>query len=194
MKPWSVHHLRHSRRIHFFVPFSDWFSNYVAKASWLFTFMKFGIWAPILGCLHFVLLSDGLWSQAKDEWKGGGELAFLWELINEGGGGVVQSSVAPMMDWTDNHYRTLARLISRRAWLYTEMIVADAINHQQENLVSESSTNVWLVVGSKLSSNVWKFDYTRSTQFILLFSSIWWMAVLHVGRTGCWNIQSFSIQ
>ncbi|CAK9189356.1 unnamed protein product [Sphagnum troendelagicum] len=43
-------------------------------------------------------------------------------------------SVAPMMDWTDNHYRTLARLISRRAWLYTEMIVADAINHQQENL------------------------------------------------------------
>jgi tRNA-dihydrouridine synthase len=41
-----------------------------------------------------------------------------------------------MMDWTDNHYRTLARLISRRAWLYTEMIVADAINHQQENLVS----------------------------------------------------------
>jgi hypothetical protein len=60
--------------------------------------------------------------------------------------------------------------------------------------VSESSTNVWLVVGSKLSSNVWKFDYTRSTQFILLFSSIWWMAVLHVDRTGCWNIQSFSIQ
>jgi hypothetical protein len=59
-------------------------------------------------------------------------------------------SVAPMMDWTDNHYRTLARLISRRAWLYTEMIVADAINHQQENLVSESSTNVWVVVGSKL--------------------------------------------
>jgi hypothetical protein len=86
--------------------------------------------------------------------EGGGGLAFLWELINEGGGGVVQSSVAPMMDWTDNHYRTLARLISRRAWLYTEMIVADAINHQQENLVSESSTNVWVVVGSKLSSNV----------------------------------------
>lgn len=84
----------------------------------------------------------------------GGVLAFFWGLINEGGGGVVQSSVAPMMDWTDNHYRTLARLISRRAWLYTEMIVADAINHQQENLVSESSTNVWVVVGSKLSSNV----------------------------------------
>ena len=48
----------------------------------------------------------------------------------------VQSSVAPMMDWTDNHYRTLARLISKYAWLYTEMVVADTINHQQDNLVS----------------------------------------------------------
>ncbi|XP_049936733.1 uncharacterized protein LOC116245931 [Nymphaea colorata] len=43
-------------------------------------------------------------------------------------------SVAPMMDWTDNHYRTLARLISKHAWLYTEMVVAETIVHQQENL------------------------------------------------------------
>jgi tRNA-dihydrouridine synthase len=50
----------------------------------------------------------------------------------------VQNSVAPMMDWTDNHYRTLARLISKHAWLYTEMVVADTLNHQQDNLVSSS--------------------------------------------------------
>lgn len=43
-------------------------------------------------------------------------------------------SVAPMMDWTDNHYRTLARLISKHAWLYTEMVVAETIVHQQHNL------------------------------------------------------------
>ncbi|OEL22419.1 tRNA-dihydrouridine(20/20a) synthase [Dichanthelium oligosanthes] len=43
-------------------------------------------------------------------------------------------SVAPMMDWTDNHYRTLARLISRHAWLYTEMVVAETIVHQKNNL------------------------------------------------------------
>ncbi|GJN36835.1 hypothetical protein PR202_gb25732 [Eleusine coracana subsp. coracana] len=43
-------------------------------------------------------------------------------------------SVAPMMDWTDNHYRTLARLISRHAWLYTEMVVAEIIVHQKDNL------------------------------------------------------------
>ncbi|KAL5215891.1 hypothetical protein ABZP36_007292 [Zizania latifolia] len=42
--------------------------------------------------------------------------------------------VAPMMDWTDNHYRTLARLISRHAWLYTEMVVAETIVHQKYNL------------------------------------------------------------
>ncbi|KAK9169333.1 hypothetical protein Syun_001473 [Stephania yunnanensis] len=43
-------------------------------------------------------------------------------------------SVAPMMDWTDNHYRTLARLISKHAWLYTEMVVAETIVHKQDNL------------------------------------------------------------
>lgn len=43
-------------------------------------------------------------------------------------------SVAPMMDWTDNHYRTLARLISKHAWLYTEMVVSETIVHQKENL------------------------------------------------------------
>ncbi|GMH04410.1 hypothetical protein Nepgr_006249 [Nepenthes gracilis] len=43
-------------------------------------------------------------------------------------------SVAPMMDWTDNHYRTLARLISKHAWLYTEMIAAETIVYQSGNL------------------------------------------------------------
>ncbi|WP_274381483.1 tRNA dihydrouridine(20/20a) synthase DusA [Eikenella glucosivorans] len=38
-------------------------------------------------------------------------------------------SVAPMLDWTDRHYRFLARQISRHAWLYTEMIHAGAIIH-----------------------------------------------------------------
>ncbi|TMW99124.1 hypothetical protein EJD97_003012 [Solanum chilense] len=36
-------------------------------------------------------------------------------------------SVAPMMKWTDNHYRTLARLISKKTWLYTEMLAAETI-------------------------------------------------------------------
>ncbi|ODR91501.1 tRNA dihydrouridine(20/20a) synthase DusA [Sinorhizobium alkalisoli] len=36
-------------------------------------------------------------------------------------------AVAPMIDWTDRHYRFFARLLSRHALLYTEMIVADAI-------------------------------------------------------------------
>ncbi|CAK8575365.1 unnamed protein product [Lathyrus sativus] len=43
-------------------------------------------------------------------------------------------SVAPMMDWTDNHYRTLARIISKHAWLYTEMLAAETIVHQKDNL------------------------------------------------------------
>ncbi|KAK3030787.1 hypothetical protein RJ639_035452 [Escallonia herrerae] len=43
-------------------------------------------------------------------------------------------SVAPMMDWTNNHFRTLARLISKHAWLYTEMIAAETIVYQKDNL------------------------------------------------------------
>ncbi|KAL9677148.1 hypothetical protein QQ045_005375 [Rhodiola kirilowii] len=43
-------------------------------------------------------------------------------------------SVAPMMEWTDNHYRTLARLISKHAWLYTEMIASQTLVHQKDNL------------------------------------------------------------
>ena len=36
-------------------------------------------------------------------------------------------SVAPMMDCTDRHFRLLMRQISRRAMLYTEMVVANAL-------------------------------------------------------------------
>ena len=36
-------------------------------------------------------------------------------------------SVAPMMNCTDRHYRYLARLITKRSMLYTEMLTADAL-------------------------------------------------------------------
>ena len=38
-------------------------------------------------------------------------------------------SVAPMMDWTDRHCRTFHRALSRKAWLYTEMVTTQAILH-----------------------------------------------------------------
>jgi tRNA-dihydrouridine synthase A len=40
-------------------------------------------------------------------------------------------SVAPMMDWTDRHCRTLHRLITRRTRLYTEMVTTGALLHGQ---------------------------------------------------------------
>jgi tRNA-dihydrouridine synthase A len=36
-------------------------------------------------------------------------------------------SVAPMMDWTDRHYRRFVRGLTRRALLYSEMITANAV-------------------------------------------------------------------
>ncbi len=34
-----------------------------------------------------------------------------------------------MIDWSDRHCRYLHRLFSKRALLYTEMVVADAVIH-----------------------------------------------------------------
>lgn len=36
-------------------------------------------------------------------------------------------SVAPMLDWTDRHFRTFLRLITRRSLFYTEMVAAPAV-------------------------------------------------------------------
>ena len=38
-------------------------------------------------------------------------------------------SIAPMMDWTNRHYRAFMRAITTRTLLYTEMITASAIIH-----------------------------------------------------------------
>ncbi len=38
-------------------------------------------------------------------------------------------SVAPMMDWTDRHFRYFARLLSRHTLLYTEMVTTGALLH-----------------------------------------------------------------
>lgn len=42
-------------------------------------------------------------------------------------------SIAPMLDWTDRHYRYMARQITKHTWLYTEMIHAGAIIHGDPN-------------------------------------------------------------
>jgi len=47
-----------------------------------------------------------------------------------------QIAIAPMLDWTDRHYRYFMRKISKKTILYTEMVVADAIIHgDRDNLL-----------------------------------------------------------
>ena len=38
-------------------------------------------------------------------------------------------SVAPMMEWTDRHFRYLVRLMTKQTRLYTEMITSGALVH-----------------------------------------------------------------
>jgi len=42
-------------------------------------------------------------------------------------------SIAPMLDWTDKHYRYFMRQITKETLLYTEMITANAIIHGDRN-------------------------------------------------------------
>lgn len=42
-------------------------------------------------------------------------------------------SVAPMMDYTDVHYRQLARIITKHTWLYTEMVVDSTLIHNPDH-------------------------------------------------------------
>jgi tRNA-dihydrouridine synthase A len=46
-------------------------------------------------------------------------------------------SLAPMMDYTDRHFRHLIRCISKHTLLYTEMVAANAICHEQQRTIHE---------------------------------------------------------
>ncbi len=64
-------------------------------------------------------------------------------------------SVAPMIDWTDRHCRQFHRAISRRATLYTEMIVDKAIIHgDRERLLAGSREGVVLQIGGSEPSEL----------------------------------------
>lgn len=50
-------------------------------------------------------------------------------------------SLAPMMEYTDRHFRHLVRLVSDRTLLYTEMVAANAIAHEREAALPSPNNN-----------------------------------------------------
>jgi tRNA-dihydrouridine synthase A len=44
-------------------------------------------------------------------------------------------SIAPMLDWTDKHYRYMMRIITKQTMLYTEMITLNAIIHGNKDFL-----------------------------------------------------------
>lgn len=59
-------------------------------------------------------------------------------------------SVAPMLDWTDRHYRHMARQITQNTWLYSEMINSGAIVYGDKNrflMFNEGENPVALQLG-----------------------------------------------
>lgn len=79
------------------------------------------------------------------------------------------SSIAPMMDLTDNHYRTLARIISKHAWLYSEMIAAETIVFQKGNLVI-ASLHSFSFLFSKNTELLWsKYCIVLQEHHLMIF-------------------------
>lgn len=50
-------------------------------------------------------------------------------------------AIAPMLDWSDKHYRYFMRQITKQTTLYTEMVVADAIIHGNRDRLLAYNTN-----------------------------------------------------
>nr|WP_119330491.1 tRNA dihydrouridine(20/20a) synthase DusA [Pseudofrancisella aestuarii] len=47
--------------------------------------------------------------------------------------------IAPMLDWTDRHYRYMMRLITKKTMLYTEMVTLNAILHGNKDILLKYS-------------------------------------------------------
>ena len=68
-------------------------------------------------------------------------------------------SVAPMLDWTDRHYRYLARQITRNTWLYSEMVNSGAIVYGDKDrflMFNEGEQPVALQLGGSDPSDLAK--------------------------------------
>jgi len=65
-------------------------------------------------------------------------------------------SVAPMLDWTDRHYRYMARLISKHQLLFTEMVTTGAIIHGKGDYLhyNEQENPVALQLGGSNPSDL----------------------------------------
>lgn len=62
--------------------------------------------------------------RCRDDNGNGNELTMYQQALSTG---TKIFATAPMIDWSDRHYRYFARQLTKNAVLYTEMIVADAI-------------------------------------------------------------------
>ena len=62
-------------------------------------------------------------------------------------------SVAPMMEYTDRHLRFMLRMISSRAKLYTEMVTANTIIHNDDLNRWLSFNEVYIIETSPLPSS-----------------------------------------
>jgi tRNA-dihydrouridine synthase A len=68
-------------------------------------------------------------------------------------------SLAPMMDYTDRHFRHLVRLVSRETLVYSEMVAANALSHERmdrmRDYMESRSTNMATAKGETAINGVY---------------------------------------
>jgi len=79
-------------------------------------------------------------------------------------------SLAPMMEYTDRHFRHLVRLVSDKTLLYTEMVAGNAIAHEREAALPSSSSSLscssLLDAASSAEGVVAEFDPSYLLRFL----------------------------
>ncbi len=73
-------------------------------------------------------------------------------------------SLAPMMEYTDRHFRHLIRLLSQKTLLYTEMVPANAIAHERDRAIREGGAHANDISTSLVA--VENFDPTYLLRFL----------------------------
>ncbi|KAL3761622.1 hypothetical protein ACHAWU_000109 [Discostella pseudostelligera] len=74
-------------------------------------------------------------------------------------------SLAPMMEYTDRHFRHLVRLISHKTLLYTEMVAANAIAHERDRAFGGASNHFYSSEDDSLM-NLEYFDPSYLLRFL----------------------------
>jgi len=83
--------------------------------------------------------------------------------------GASKLQLAPMMEYTDRHFRHLIRLISGKTLLYTEMVAANALAHERATCIEEYEKKQMQTSSTSSAPSIDESRKNYSDQYLLRF-------------------------